>query len=312
MLTSLYNQSYSSELFEIIIADDDSEDNTAAIIKSFQAKMPNLNYLKIENRKQVISPKKNALAQAITKSKGDIILTTDADCTVGKYWIEAMVVKFDEETDMVCGFSQTQIKDNASLSQKFEHFDFLAMFSAAAGAISSNKYFSCSGQNLAYRKEAYQKAGGFEEINHIISGDDVNLMQLIRKLGNNISFNFEPKSYVYTKPVDNLTTLLNQRIRWTSNMKWQIKLNPEFFIYLLSVLIVTIMPWIILFINWKIAILFFIIRIWGEIVFLKQAFKRLKIKKDKLNFYPLWFVLQPFYMILIAILSIFDFFKWKK
>ena len=83
LLTALVNQTYSEELFEIIVADDDSTDGTADIVLEFSNKFNFVKLVKIENREQVKSPKKNALAQAIKMAKGEIILSTDADCMVG-------------------------------------------------------------------------------------------------------------------------------------------------------------------------------------------------------------------------------------
>ncbi len=173
------------------------------------------------------------MEQAIKSSSNEIILCTDADCLPGKYWVESMVANFTDDMDMVAGFSKTALNwKTASLAQKFEHFDFLVLFFAAAGAIVSGKIFSCSGQNFAYRKSAYEKINGFASIRHLLSGDDVNLMQLFRKAGCKIGFSFTPYSFVTTQPISSWRALFNQRIRWASNTKWQISLNPEFFLYL--------------------------------------------------------------------------------
>ena len=235
ILTALVNQTYSDELYEIIVANDDSIDNTAQIVEQFSQKWKNVKLLNVTGRESVISPKKNALTQAIHSATGEIILLTDADCLVGKYWIESMLTNF-EDADMVVGFSQTQILDwkKANSAQQYEHFDFVAMFLAAAGAIASGKYFSCSGQNISYKKEAFEKVGGFEKINHLISGDDINLMQLFRKSKLKVRFAFSAHSFALTQPIQNWKKLFSQRIRWASNMKWQIGLNPEFFIQLKS------------------------------------------------------------------------------
>ncbi|RLC55625.1 MAG: hypothetical protein DRH89_07305, partial [Candidatus Cloacimonadota bacterium] len=248
LLTTLVNQTYQSDRFQIIIANDNSTDETASIVDRFSQKWDKIKLLNVTEREKAISPKKNALSQAIEMAGGEIILSTDADCLVGQYWIESMIACFNDN-EMVIGFSRTKLVDwsNASFIRKFEHFDFLAMLFAAAGAISLGKYFSCSGQNIAYKKEAFNKVGGFEKIKHIISGDDVNLMQLFRKSGMKVSFAFTDHSYVYTQPIKNIGKFLSQRSRWTSNMKWQIILNPEFFVYLLSVFFITFLPIVILF-----------------------------------------------------------------
>ncbi|RLC53029.1 MAG: hypothetical protein DRI23_01465 [Candidatus Cloacimonadota bacterium] len=313
LLTVLVNQSYSNKLYEIIIANDGSTDKTEELINQFSQKWNNLHLVNVYGRENVTSPKKNALSQAIAKARGEIILTTDADCIMSKYWLESMLPNF-EDADMVIGYSRTQITqwDQANSAQKFEHFDFAAMFLAAAGAIVNNRYFSCSGQNLAYRKSAFEYVGGFEKIKHLISGDDVNLMQLFRKANLTIRFAFNPHSFVFTHPIDNWQQLFNQRGRWASNMKWQLGLNPEFFIYLSSAFLIVIMPYILLFKYWWVALFIVVTRIIGEFRFLKIGFNKFAEEKNRLNFYLLWFILQPVYFIVVAFKGAIDQFSWKK
>ncbi|MCK4694576.1 MAG: glycosyltransferase, partial [Candidatus Cloacimonetes bacterium] len=110
LLTSLVNQTYPVNLYEIIVADDDSIDNTAEIVKTFSDKWNNVKLIQVKGRKEANSPKKNALTQAIETSKGEVLLSTDADCIVGKYWIESMVTNFNDN-EMIIGFSRTKISD---------------------------------------------------------------------------------------------------------------------------------------------------------------------------------------------------------
>jgi len=313
LLTTLVNQTYLSDQFQIIIANDGSTDGTASIVEKFSQKWDKIKLLNVTGREKAVSSKKNALSQAIEIADGEIILSTDADCQVGKYWIESMVSCFDDN-EMVIGFSRTKLADwaKASFIRKFEHFDFIAMLFAAAGAISSGKYFSCSGQNIAYKKAAFNKVGGFEKIKHLISGDDVNLMQLFRKSRMNVRFAFTDHSYVYTRPIKNIGKFLSQRSRWTSNMKWQILLNPEFFVYLLSVFFITFLQIIILFHFWQLGIGLLLMRMLLEIIFLKYGYEVFGEDKKKLMFYPVWFIMQPLYIIAVAVMGSLNIFSWKK
>lgn len=314
LLTSLVNQTYPRDLYEIIIANDSSQDTSADIIREFQQKWPQIILVDVVNRHQVRSPKKNALAQAIAISSGDVILTTDADCLVSQYWVEAMSALFYEETAMVAGFSRTRLADwqQAPLVQKFEHFDFLSIFLAAAGAVASRKYFSCSGQNLAYTRQAFQLVGGFSRIGHLVSGDDVNLMQLFRRAGLRIVYNFSRHSFVTTRPTGSWQQLLNQRIRWASNLKHQIYLNPEFFLYLVACFLFILLPFYLLFCCWWLGLLLIGIRVLADLKFLARGREIFLIEKNKLKFYPYWFLLQPGYIFLVTLLGLAGAFRWKK
>ncbi len=314
LLTGLVNQSYPQELIEIIVADDGSEDNTAGVVTEFSRKWSNIRLLPVQNRSVSVSFKKNALGQAIDASSGEIIITTDADCTVGKYWIQSFVYLFDTDIAMVAGFSRTNIEFSpaTSLVQKYEHFDFNAMFLTAAAAINSGLYFSCSGQNLAYTREAFRKVGGFSSILHIESGDDVNLMQLFRKKHFKIIFNSNSKNFIKTRPVCSWKDLLNQRSRWASNMKWQLILNPVFFIYLISVFVTTLIPFVLIFLYPFYAIIILVLKLIMEYNFLKKNYIKFILEKKVLSFYPLWFILQPVYILSVSMMGLFDVYKWKK
>jgi cellulose synthase/poly-beta-1,6-N-acetylglucosamine synthase-like glycosyltransferase len=314
LLTALANQTYSPKLYEVIVANDESSDKTATIVEQFTQKWANFKIVNVKNRQLAKSPKKNALTQAIEVAQGEIILSTDADCMVSQYWIEAMVANFTPNVAMVSGFSQTKLKnwEKSKLIQKYEHFDFLLLLAAAAGATSSGKYFSSTGQNIAYRKSAFEKVGGFQKIKHLISGDDVNLMQLFRKAGFKIRFSFIKHSFVQTQPIANFKQFLNQRFRWASNYKWQLLLNPEFFFYLADFILITILPWIVLFTNWPLALILFLARILADLLYLHKSFSIFGIEKKKIKMYGLWFIAQPLYILAVAICGQLEIFRWKR
>ncbi len=314
LLTGLMNQSYPQELLEVIIVNDRSTDRTADIVKQFQSKWNKLRQINIEKTPKNYAPKKYALTQGINNAQAEIVILTDADCIVNKYWVESMVSMYLEDVDIVVGFSRTKIPkwEKAPLSRKFEFFDFLAMFIAAAGAINSGKVFSCSNQNLSYRKSAFLKVGGFEKIKALTSGDDVNLLQLFRKAGFKSRFCLIPHSFVYTKPVKGWASLINQRARWASNSKWQLLLNPEFFIYLVAIFLLNISLLIAIVINIPWLVGLFAGKLIGEYIFLSSHFSTFENDRRRLKFIVIWSAIQPFYILVVTLLGLFDIFAWKK
>lgn len=314
LLTGLINQSYSQELYEVIIVNDRSTDGTAAKVEQYKDRWPKLKLINIEKTAKGYAPKKYALTLGINAAQGEIIMLTDADCMVNKYWIESLVSMYDKDTDVAAGFSRTKLAkwNKAKLYEKFEYFDFLAMFIAAAGAISSGRVFSCSNQNLSYRKAAFLKVGGFEKIKSLTSGDDVNLLQIFRKAGCKSRFCLIPHSYVYTKPIKSWQNLINQRARWASNSKWQLLLNPEFFLYLLAVFLLNLSIIISLFVNWHWTVGLLGVKLFGEYIFLSAHFPKFEPEKKRLNFLTVWSLMQPFYILTVAVLGLFDLFIWKR
>jgi cellulose synthase/poly-beta-1,6-N-acetylglucosamine synthase-like glycosyltransferase len=311
-MTSLISQKYPPELFEIIVADDDSTDNTANLIESFCDRGIEVTYLLVKGRERVVSPKKHALEQAIKASSGEIILTTDADCVVPLNWIQTMVEAFADGVTMVAGYSRTRIPDwgSAPVLQKYEHLDFALTYMVLGGGYTIGRSWACIGQNLAYTRSAFDAVGGFASIRNLISGDDVNLMQLMRRSGHRIIFNFDPRSFVSTNPVRSWKQLLNQRSRWASNMKYQLKFNPEFFFILLSM---AFMYWgapLMFFFSWKLALIFLAARVFIELTLISYARAKFDVTLRMLRFYPLWLVIQTFFLVFTMVLGQFNLFVW--
>ena len=308
----LLNQDYPHDLYEVILADDDSEDETEAIVNSFCDSDMNVRYLKVTGRDDVISPKKQALEKAMALAKGELILTTDADCILPTTWIRSMVSLFTDKVSMVAGYSRTYLPDwnKESILHKYEHLDFAFTYMVMAGGYTIGRSWACIGQNLAYRRSAFYDVGGFESIRHLISGDDVNLMQVMRRKGHKIIFNFLPQSFVYTHPVKSWKQLVNQRSRWASNMKHQIKFNPEFFFILLSM---AFMYWgglMMMFFNFYLGLFIFAFRILIENITLNNARRFFGVSARMMRFYPIWLVIQTFFLVFTMVLGQFNIFVW--
>ncbi|HHV36241.1 MAG TPA: glycosyltransferase [Candidatus Cloacimonetes bacterium] len=312
LMTCLISQDYPKELYEIIIGDDDSEDNTEEVIQKFIDQGHNIRYFRSLGREEAISPKKLALSRAITMAEGEIILTTDADCIVPQGWISSMISHFTDDVSMVAGYSRTYLKDwdKAPMVQKYEHLDFALTYMVLGGGYTLGKSWACIGQNMAYRKSAWEDVGGFEKIMHLISGDDVNLMQLMRRKGHKIIFNFSAKSFTYTHPVQSWKQFVNQRSRWASNMKYQLKFNPEFFFILFSMACLYWGSIILMFINLKLGLAVFAYRIIIEHIMIAYTRKHFGVSGRMLRFYPLWVIIQTFMLVFTMVLGSLGLFVW--
>ena len=97
LLESLAKQSFSFTNFEVILIDDHSRDRTAEVIAKLMDKYP---HLKIGTRQSNGIGKKQALTTGIEIARGEIILTTDADCQVPVNWIKDMIESYNPSTHM--------------------------------------------------------------------------------------------------------------------------------------------------------------------------------------------------------------------
>ncbi|MDX9978362.1 MAG: glycosyltransferase [Candidatus Cloacimonadales bacterium] len=338
LLDALLKQDYDLKLMQVIVVDDCSTDQTIKILSEYKSLFPDFEYFTAKNREQSISPKKNALSQAMQRVKHNIVLTTDADCIPSKTWVNGMVDAFikQPEADMVVGFSETDTTEKIIAFNKkkksifvnipnhllFEYFDFLTLMFATAASLNANLYFSCSGQNLSFKKTSFDKVGGYEPIKNYISGDDLHLMQLFNKNNMHISFANNDSARVKTRSISSFGSLFNQRARWASNMKFMLFSNTIFFIYLLSVFFVLTLIPILLFLEPKILIGLVLLKMIIDGVFVYKSSIAFKLWdrytnngwQAKLNFHYLfflWLVFQPIYTIIISFMGFFSLFKWK-
>ena len=182
-LDALVNQNYPSKLLEIIIVDDGSSDGTPLILNEYQQKYPFISVIKTGQTPSVNSRKKNALNKAIKKSSGQILLFTDADCVPPVNWVRRMVSCFEPQVGLAAGFSPVIDPTNSTFGKILE-LDSLAAGIVAAGSIGRNKAVTCTGRNIAYRREVFDQINGFQKIMNSVSGDDDLFLQLVKNKTN--------------------------------------------------------------------------------------------------------------------------------
>lgn len=91
--------------YEIIFIDDGSKDNSAQIIKQIQKKDDNVKLIEFRAN----FGKSKALSTGFKESKGEIIITLDADLQDDPQDIIPMLAKLDQGYDMVCGWRKKRI-----------------------------------------------------------------------------------------------------------------------------------------------------------------------------------------------------------
>ena len=215
-LQSITNQNYPAHLLQIIVADDFSTDNTAAIVRSFTGK--NVQLLQLSNfvTDPLNSYKKKAIELAIAQSSGELIITTDADCIVPPLWLQSIVSFYEKEQP---AFIAAPVSINCSNRpiEIFQALDFMTLQGITGASVYKKMHTMCNGANLAYQRSAFYEVGGFKNIDHIASGDDMLLMHKIyERYPERVMFLKNRDAIVHTAPVQSIRQFFNQRIRWAS------------------------------------------------------------------------------------------------
>ena len=215
---SLLAQDYPADHYEIIVIDDQSTDATAAIVEGLCAAQPSLRLLRVADRPAGVSPKINALQYGINDSRGEIIFTTDADCFVQPSWLSTCVRAFEETVGVVTSTTIFQNKQGvAPMLFGIQFLDFLSHTACAAGAIGHGSVNNCNGSNMAYRRSAYELAGGYAALASLNTGDDSLLAQRIAsETSYQVRFVTDPAAQVTTYPVASWKGFMLQRMRWAA------------------------------------------------------------------------------------------------
>ena len=215
-LTSLLNQDYPKDRYTITVVDDQSTDGTADMINGLSKKHPNLKLLQLHGHPFGVSPIIHGINEAIKNTSGEIILRTDADCTVGPQWISTMVRHFNDNVGIISGLTLIEKTNGISpILFGFQLIDLFSQTACGAGAIAMDAPINCNGSNLGIRRKAFEEVGGFESMVRINSGSDSLLAQKIAATPTwKMRFAYEPETHVTTLPVPGWRKLLHQRMRW--------------------------------------------------------------------------------------------------
>jgi biofilm PGA synthesis N-glycosyltransferase PgaC len=212
--------------WELIVVDDASDDETPSVLHAFQENSP-IRMRVIRIGEKVFPGKKYALAQGIAAAKHDLILLTDADCRpASPNWIAHMVAGFSmhPETEFVLGYGPMTSARN-----------WWGAWVRHETAFTAAQYFSFAlvgmpymgvGRNLAFRRQVYDRVGGFATHAQFISGDD-DLLVNAAASAKNTAICLDNESFMYSEAPRSFAVWLRQKQRHLSASpayKWPHKL----------------------------------------------------------------------------------------
>ena len=249
-LDALLALDYPADRVEVIVVDDLSQDETAALVRRRQrALVPvlagpdgaseavpsRLHLLQTpDDADRTRAHKKRAIALGIERARGDVIVTTDADVVVPPGWLRQMAARFDLDgrgglgplTDgavaLVSG--PVRYRDPAPgagfWTRRFEGaqaLEFGGLVAVGAGSIGAGHPTLCNGANVAYRRDVFGALDGFTGLDHLTSGDDELFMQRIAyETPWTVRFCADRAACVVTEPAPSVGAFLQQRWRWAS------------------------------------------------------------------------------------------------
>lgn len=203
--------------YEIIIVSDHSTDETNQVIANWDGKF-GIRFIDFQGEIPGVIGKKAALQTGIDAAKYDVLAFTDADCQLPPNWLIEISHSMNPELDYMLGYSTIyQAMEESDL--KLVNFERSIYYALAAAGLAHGKAITSSACNHVYRKSLFERAGGFDGIGHIMSGDDdlllIKMMPHIKKA----IYNPRPDLQVSCVEDKNLARQYHKNIRRASKFK---------------------------------------------------------------------------------------------
>ena len=215
-LRSVLAQDYPSQLYEIIVIDDNSTDDTRRIAERIASgQIVRIKVLAAPACPSGIGPKKHALSFGISQSTGTILMLTDADCRVSPRWIQSHVKLYDERTGAVAG-TVLPVRRNG-IVETLRWLERVLVNYTAASAASWGLPASVNGGNFSYRRSLFERVGGIVHSN-ITSGDDDLMAQAIAHDGWKVRFALGCDAFVTEVRRISAKQFLNASVRHQSTV----------------------------------------------------------------------------------------------
>jgi len=193
---------YPKDRIEIMVVDDGSKDNTHKIASSVKS-----NRLKVFTKEN--GGKSTALNFAIPKAQGEIIVTMDADSYASPDALRKMINFFTNSKTM-CVTPSMAVNNPKGFWQRIQQAEYLVGIFLRKSFSTMNAIHVTPGAFSSYRKEFFEKNGGFDATGHLT--EDMEMALRIQSKG--YSLKCCDDAVIYTNVPDNFRELLIQRRRW--------------------------------------------------------------------------------------------------
>ncbi|MBN9283631.1 MULTISPECIES: glycosyltransferase [unclassified Flavobacterium] len=312
LLHSLTALNYPEALFEIIFVDDASEDESVRIINNWRMEHTAFHVTILDNVRTTNAPKKDAITRAVSVTKKDWIITTDADCILPAEWLSTFDNCIQQNNaELIVGAVTFQKK--SGLLSHFQQMDMLSLQGATIGSFGLDEAFMCNGANLAYSKKLFYDLKGFEGNTALASGDDVFLLQkAIRAVPEKVCYLKSEAAIVTTKPLRSWWALFFQRVRWASKSAAYQTDFPKglALVVFLTNLCLVLSLWLVIchWMDWRYLLAFYLLKFTVDFILMFQTNRFLKMAMISVIISS---ILYPFFCVKVALYSLIGRYSWK-
>jgi cellulose synthase/poly-beta-1,6-N-acetylglucosamine synthase-like glycosyltransferase len=309
LLSSLKKQVYPAALYEIILVNDHSDDGSDVLVGHFCQTNPS--FILTSNEGEVTG-KKSAIKTGLNIASHELIVTTDADCTMSKYWLATIARFYNEKNpDMIIGL--VDIISGSRFFEKFQEVEFLSLIASGAGAAAGQKPIYCNAACFAFKKSLYKSMDDpFQE--GITSGDDTLFMHAVKKnRKKSIMLLKSAEAIVVTHGLAKWSGYFNQRQRWiskSSHYRDPDTIYTALIVFLVNLCLIVSVTVFILGRNYWLFPVLYMAKTLTDFLFLR-SFLRFYSKKLPVIRFMEYSMIYPFYAIFFAIAGLLFGYNWK-
>ncbi|MAG22328.1 MAG: hypothetical protein CL943_03425 [Candidatus Diapherotrites archaeon] len=156
-----------SHKVEVIVGDGYSEDKTIQIAKKLGAKV-------VQEKNRSAAWERQAGSRI---AKGEVICFTDADADIPDSWVQNIAEEFEKDKKLALLYGPVYLSDEGSIKKsinKYLMYYYLVVLSTFG-------MHNPIGSNIAVRRTAFEKIGGFNT--NLVTAEDLDLAKRIGKVG---------------------------------------------------------------------------------------------------------------------------------
>lgn len=228
-LDALAAQDYPGR-YRVWVVDDRSDDATPEIVRRSAAADARFALVKVTSPSRRMAPKVHAVARGVAAGSAEWVATTDADCVHPPGWLRAMVGTARPSDVLIAGYVETARPGAArGLLEHVEALDWASLMLTNRALLRLGLSVASSANNQLYRRDAFERAGGFGVSGRAPSGDEDLLAQRLGALpGATVAFADAPEARVWTAGTGTWSAFLQQRRRWVSRYHHPQHYRPGF------------------------------------------------------------------------------------
>ncbi|MFC1692868.1 glycosyltransferase [Candidatus Latescibacterota bacterium] len=246
-LDSMLNLDYPRNRLEILLVDDESEDGTLDIFKEYAQRDGMFRVLSTAGEPRDLPGKQRALNLGISQSTGEIVLGTDADIAVKPGWIKAHLSAYLENVGIVGSTTRVDVT-SGKIFDRLQCRELITKLAVAMGCAGLGLPVTPMGNNISFRRDAYEQVGGFSGMDVSIVEDMALMNAIVKRTHYKLGWITDKKGVVISIPEKDFATFINQRMRWTHevndlSMIGKFMITMETLMFSAFVISLALAPW---------------------------------------------------------------------